>query len=360
MGHQKKILLMIKRKLILLMLPAFCLLACAGRAGTPAFAQSRSLSEVFKKVNPSVVKIITLTQADRIDASGVSGAVSSGVIISDQGQIMTAAHAVNTADKIMVILSSSQVIEADVVSLSTDSDIALIALKTVPETLPVAQLGNSDQVSIGDEVFVIGAPYGIDHTLSVGHISGRRKSRTICREITPFEFLQTDAAINQGNSGGPMFNEAGQVVGIVSRILSSTGGSMGLGFAVSINTARQLLLENQSFWIGFDAFLLYGDLAKSFNLPQEAGLLVQTVAQNSPGADLGLKPGTIPVQIGDDSFLIGGDIVLTVQGFPVTYSVDDVCAIQDTIGGFTKDSRIDLTVLREGKIIHLTTDAGEK
>lgn len=128
---------------------------------------------------------------------------------------------------------------------------------------------------------------------------------------------------------------------------------MGLGFAASINTARELLIEQQSFWVGFDAYLLAGELAKAFNLPQKAGLLVQQVAENSPGKALGLKAGSIPVQIGNDTFLIGGDIVLSIQDVPVMPTQEDICTIRNVVGGFTPKSRIHVTVLREGKVLNL-------
>lgn len=315
--------------------------------------RNNSYSDAFEKVNPAVVKIITLEGGALNDES--MAAVSSGVVISEKGQILTAAHVVNVADQIAVkFMDDDQMIEANVVALSTEADIALLQLVDVPPALEVARLGDSGALRVGDPIFVIGAPFGLDHTLSVGHISGRHQSPTICSSLEPFEFLQTDASINQGNSGGPMFDMEGNIVGIVSRILSQSGGSVGLGFAVSVNTAKALLLEEKSFWIGFNARLISGSLARAFNLPQDAGLLVQRVAENSPGDKLGLRAGNINVQIEDASFLVGGDVILAIQGVPVTEKVENVCAIQDVVGGFGSDSQIEIIILREGKILKLT------
>jgi len=313
-----------------------------------------SLNKIFKRVNPAVVLIIAVERPKGPEDLKPLATVSSGVVVSKEGEIMTAAHAVNVADKIVVQFATGEASKASVIASSTEADIALLKIGKIPKHLKVAELGNSDNAQVGDEVLVIGAPYGMDHTLTVGHVSGRRHSKTVCNQLRPFEFLQTDAAINQGNSGGPMYDTSGKVIGIVSRILSSSGGSMGLGFAVSINTAKELLLNKKSFWIGFDAYLLTGDLARAFNLPQDAGLLIQHVADNSPGDLIGLRAGGIPVQIGTNSFLIGGDIVLSIQGFPVTYSIDEACAIQDVIGGFTPETTIELSVLRNGKVISLS------
>jgi len=331
----------------------FCGLAFRAESGLIDNAQSGSLSKVFQKVNPSVVMIVAAQMPQNPLESKALVNVSSGVIVSEKGEVMTAAHSVYVSDSIVVHFLNGKTIKANVVASSSEADVALLQLESIPDHMSVARLGDSGNFQIGDQILVIGAPYGIDHTLTVGHISGKRGSKTVCRQLKPFEFIQTDAAINLGNSGGPMFSVDGKVIGIVSRILSNSGGSMGLGFAVSINTAKELLLEERSFWIGFDAYLLTGPLAQAFNVPQEAGMLIQKVAENSPGQTLGLKAGTIPAQIGNDKIMLGGDIVLTIQGMPVTPSLDDACAIQDVIGGFTSETEIELKVLRAGEIITL-------
>ena len=325
-------------------------------AGGRSFAAGRSFSGIFQQVNPSVVKVLAFRQPDAAGReTRVQGTVGSGVVVSQEGLIMTAAHSVNIADKVVVKLLDDRTFEAEVVAASGEADIALLALDHVPDSLQAAKLGDSDEVAVGDQILVIGAPYGIEHTLSVGHISGKRRSRTVCEQFAPFEFLQTDAAINRGNSGGPMFDTEGRVVGIVSRILSKSGGSEGLGFAVAINTARELLLDREAYWIGFDAHLLTGDLAKAFNLPQKAGLLVQHVAANSPGAELGLKSGSIPVTIGKKEFLIGGDVVLEIQSIPVSRTVEEICTLKNVVGGFSREKEIRITVLRDGEIVHLSS-----
>ena len=321
-----------------------------------SFAAGQSLSRTFQQVNQSVVKVLAFRQSDSAGKdTRVQGSVGSGVVVSKDGLIITAAHSVNIADKVVVKFLDDRTVEAEVVAASGEADIALLALDSVPDNLKTAKLGNSDEVAVGDQVLVIGAPYGIEHTLSVGHISGKRRSRTVCEQFAPFEFLQTDAAINRGNSGGPMFDTEGRVVGIVSRILSKSGGSEGLGFAVAINTARELLLDREAYWIGFDAHLLTGDLAKAFNLPQDAGLLVQHVAANSPGAELGLQSGSIPVTIGKEEFLIGGDVVLEIQSIPVSRTVEEICTLKNVVGGFSREKEISITVFRDGEVVHLST-----
>ena len=152
-------------------------------------------------------------------------------------------------------------------------------------------MADSRTVRVGDQVMIIGAPYGLSHSMSVGWISARWPPNTVYKSMPLAEFFQTTATINTGNSGGPMFNMAGEVIGIVSHNISKSGGSEGLGFVVTINTAKKLLLERKSFWSGIDGTMLTGDLAAIFNLPQPAGFLVKTVAQGSSAWNMGLLGG---------------------------------------------------------------------
>lgn len=319
-------------------------------------ADAGSVKDVFREVNSAVVVIVTKEggySSLGSDMTLIKGGLGSGVVVSKDGLVMTAAHVVQLADEVSVHFLDGTQAMAKVVSSALQADVALLRLNEVPDDLRVAELGNSDLVSIGDEIFVVGAPYGMGHTLSVGYLSGRRRTVGICNQLNPIEFLQTDAAINLGNSGGPMFDMDGRLIGIVSHILSQSGGSEGLGFATSINTARELFVGRESFWIGLETYLIAGDLAKALNIPQEAGLLVQRVANDSPGAKLGLRSGGIPVEIGSKKLLIGGDIILEVQGLPISIDVKETCVIRDTMGGLGQGAPIVFKVLREGKIIDL-------
>ena len=233
------------------------------------------------------------------------------------------------------------------------ADVALLKLEEPPRKLFVAKLGNSDRVRVGDQVFVVGAPHGLFHTLTVGYISGKRRHGSLSDELLPIEFLQTDAAINTGNSGGPMFNKNGEVIGIVSSILSQSGGFEGVGFAASINVAKELLINQKPVWIGVDPYFVAGKLAQALNLPQEAGVLIQRVAQNSPGYHLGFRPSTIPAKIGDQELFIGGDIVLEVQGIPVSLDPLAMEKIRKTLTAHPDLTNLEFTVLRDGKIVKL-------
>ncbi|MCK5650718.1 MAG: trypsin-like peptidase domain-containing protein, partial [Gemmatimonadetes bacterium] len=168
------------------------------------------------------------------------------------------------------------------------------------------------------------------------------------------EFLQTDAAINPGNSGGPMFDMDGRVIGIVSHILTVSGGSMGLGYAVSANTAHQVLREGPSIWSGLEGVPLTGLLAELLNVPPPGGgLLVQRVAYGSIAEILGLRPSTIPVQIAGEEVTIGGDIILSVQGIPVGAELEGTDAILEAVAALPSGATLTVEVLRGGRRVEL-------
>ena len=167
------------------------------------------------------------------------------------------------------------------------------------------------------------------------------------------EFLQTTATINTGNSGGPVFNMAGEVVGIVSQNISKSGGSEGLGFIVSINSAKKLLVEGKVFWGALQGMLLTGDLAAIFNVPAPAGFLVKTVAQGSTAWNMGLQGADGVLTIGGKEIPVGGDIILAVDDIPVV-SEENIEKIRNKLAGATPGARFKMSVLRAGKVIELT------
>ncbi|WP_243647312.1 S1C family serine protease [Aestuariirhabdus litorea] len=322
--------------------------------------RAQALADLFERVDSSVVTIRVSEQVidpEKSSALRSSRSLGTGVVISREGQVMTANHVVELADAVVVEFVSGEMITAKVVAANASSDVALLQLDSLPKSLSVAKLGNSDKVRIGDQVVVIGSPYGVKHSLSVGYVTGRREAGRVRGQLTPVEFLQTDAAINQGNSGGPMFNIAGEVVGIVSHIRTRSGGNEGVGFASTINLARRLLLEDPSFWAGVEVMALGENEARALNLPQDYGLLVQRVARNSPAYFLGLRHGSIPVKIGHEDILLGGDIIISIMGVQLTEglleSLDS--PIRKRMAQLNKGDRIEMTVYRAGEVVKLFT-----
>jgi len=335
-------------------MPVVLLVVLVAWPVTPAAGES--LSEVFRRVNPSVVVIRTqereVAASGQVQPTAVAG-VGSGVLITPDGKVMTAAHVVHTADEVTVEFLSGDAVKARVIGSEPDADVSLLQLERVPAGVRPAGLGDSDAVQVGDQVFIVGAPYGIGHSLTVGHVSARHKPNTVYSGMALAEFLQTDAAINQGNSGGPMFDMRGEMIGIVSHIISKSGGFEGLGFVVTSNMARRLLLEQRSFWSGVQGFLLRGPLARVFNVPQAVGMLVQKVARDSPAARVGLKGGTMKATIEGQTLLVGGDIILAVGGVRLG-DADAPQRIRALRAQLRPGETLTVVVLRGGRRLELT------
>lgn len=320
-----------------------------------ALAQDGGIRDVFKRVAGSVVVIRTeekmLTQWSGGEMVSVGG-LGSGVLVSEDGKILTAAHVVQAAAQIIVEFPSGEVVRARPVAAVPSADVALIQLERPPRSqMVVAKMGNSDAVEVGEEVFIVGAPLGISHSLTVGHISARRDLDRTMSGMFEAEFFQTDAAINQGNSGGPMFDMKGEVIGIVSHMISPTGAYAGLGFATTSNAAKAVLIDKKAFWWGFDGLDLEGDLALALNVPGR-GILVQRVAENSPASQLGLQGGKVAAVIRDQQLVLGGDVIVAVAGIALTQP-DAFKKIQSRLEMMSEGQTLVVDVLRKGERVQL-------
>jgi serine protease Do len=315
-------------------------------------ARAQSLEEIFRKVSPSVV--VVRSKGRDIGAGGVTRfqQTGSGVLISSDGRVATAAHVVNAMDEITVEGIGGEVVRATLVSANAAADVSLLQLERVTAAMRVAQIGDSDTVQIGQQVMIVGAPYGLAYSMSVGWISARWPPNTIFPDMPLAEFLQTTATINTGNSGGPVFNMAGEVIAIVSQNISKSGGSEGLGFVVTINSAKTLLVPGKVFWGALQGTLLTGDLAAIFNVPAPAGFLVKTVAQGSTAWNMGLQGGDRIVTIGGKDIALGGDIILSVDGIPVV-SEENIEQIRNKLASGPPGAAFTMKVLRAGKIVDL-------
>jgi serine protease Do len=313
---------------------------------------SGSLGALYRQVNPSVVVI--RGKGSEVENQGFIRftETGSGVLVSKDGQVLTAAHVVDGIDAIIVEFIGGETIPARVLTSEPAADLALLKLDRVPPEATVARLADSDTVLVGDEVFIVGAPYGLSHSMSAGWISARWPANSVYRAMPLAEFLQTNATINTGNSGGPMFNMDGDVIGIVSHNISKSGGSEGLGFVVTINTVKKLLFGRPTFWSGLEGRMISGPIARILNLPQPSGYLVKKVARGSIGEALGLRGGAVLATIMGEELVVGGDIILMVQGLPVG-DVADHRRVQDILDALPPGREFTMTVLRLGKVIEL-------
>jgi serine protease Do len=330
-------------------------LALALLFAAPALAQAQgeSLGDTYRRVSTSVVVI--RARGQEVTEDGIVGfkEVGSGVLISADGKVATAAHVVQQMEEITVEFLGEEPVAARVYASEQWADVSILQLAVVPRGATVAKLVDSEPVLTGDPVFLVGAPYGLSYSLSQGVISARWAPDTVTKEFPLAEFFQTDAVINTGNSGGPMFNRAGDVIGIVSHNISKSGGSEGLGFAVTANTVKSLLVErNRRFW-GFDAMLVAGDMAQALKVPQSGGFLVKQVAKDSVADRLGLRGGNRVAIVDGQRIVVGGDILLKVQGITMASAADRARVLKELEGVKVGDD-LRVTILRDGEVAELT------
>ncbi|MDE2606208.1 MAG: trypsin-like peptidase domain-containing protein [Burkholderiales bacterium] len=278
----------------------------------PAAAPPGSFRVAARKAAPAVVSINTSKPADRSAASdpwyrfffGDQGAqpqsgLGSGVIISPDGYILTNNHVVEGATEIDVVLDDSRRARARVIGTDPDTDLAVLKINL--DRLPVITLGNSDALQVGDQVLAIGNPFGVGQTVTSGIVSALGRNQL---GINTFEnFIQTDAAINPGNSGGALVDVNGNLMGINTAIYSRSGGSMGIGFAIPVSTAK-MVLEGivkdgvvTRGWIGVEPADLSPELIETFGVKASKGVLITGVLQNGPAAQAGMRPGDVVLQV---------------------------------------------------------------
>lgn len=323
-------------------------------------ASAQSLRDVFRQVNPSVVLIEARGAATSTPAGepmAVNEGVGSGVLISTDGKVLTAAHVVQGADEITVRFTAGDPVSARVVGSAPFADIALLQLAQVPAGATVAAFGDSDALEIGDQIFTIGAPYGANHSLAVGWVSARRRPVSVYEDTTALEVFQTDLAVFEGNSGGPLFNLRGEVVGIVTHVLARNGTATGPSFSVTGNVARKLMLEQRRGWLGIESLMIDGDVARAFHLPQPAGLLVQSISDGSLADRLGLREGSLPARIGELDLVLGGDVLLEVHGVPVSSTPEFASAFTATLDRVRPGDTVTAQVWRGGKVVTLKATA---
>jgi len=318
--------------------------------------QEQNTAQLYASVLPSVVTIFTRSQTATNDGLQESGGLGSGVLVSGDCHILTAAHVVAGNSEIMVKTLDGKMRKATVLFSEDNSDIALLKLDVPDPTLLHATLGDSDALAVGQNIYAIGSPYGMENSFSSGIISAFRGFDKIYDGTVKVEFIQTDAAINSGNSGGPLFNSKGEVIGIASSILTVSGGFQGIGMAVTINTAKDLLAFEDRPWVGVDGVLLQKEeFAQVFNTLIDGGILIQSIAKGSPADKAGLKAGYIKTTIGGREILLGGDIITSIGDHDTCHAECLSAAREDMLN---KKSLM-ITYLRAGKSYTTTLDVSE-
>ncbi|HTS77515.1 MAG TPA: trypsin-like peptidase domain-containing protein [Bryobacteraceae bacterium] len=312
--------------------------------------------EIYKASKDRVV-YITSTVYQRTFFFGIEQGhnLGSGFIINPDGQILTNNHVISGSSEIEVTLTDQSTYKGTPLVRDPQDDLALIKI-TPKKKLPFLALGDSDHVQVGQKVLAIGQPFGLKGTLTVGVISSNGVDIR-GENNEPLEgMLQTDAAINSGNSGGPLLDSGGNVIGINTAIYSGqSGGNVGIGFAMPINRAKLMLDDfraGKTFgraWFGADTAYISGDLADALHLPNSGGLLIQTIYRGSAADNAGLRQYTDVIRVGNQRLGIGGDFITAIDGKPVT----DDDSLHREVARKRPGDAIDLTVYRDRRTIHV-------
>ena len=283
----------------------------------------------------------------------------SGFLISADGKILTNNHVVANERQLEVTLTDQSRYKAQLLSRDEANDLALLQI-TPRSKLPSLHLGDSDALQVGQKVLAIGNPFGLEGTLTTGIVSSLGRSIRGENERTLEGLIQTDAAINPGNSGGPLLDSAGNVVGINTAILGPNGGNIGIGFAMPINRAKLMLDDFQAGRkrpkLGVSVVPISGDYADALRLPTQGGLLIQEVDADSSAARAGLRGGRQEVQIGNAQLLVGGDLIMSIDGKPVER--DD--AISRALATKRTGDTLELTIFRNGKTTNIRIRLGDE
>jgi S1-C subfamily serine protease len=329
-----------------------------------ALTEDESINvRVYRQVAPAVANILTkATEYDFfMDPVPVEGA-GSGFVIDEKGYILTNFHVVQEAQSIEVVLGDQSRYPAKFIGADQRNDVALVKIEPKGKRLVALPLGDSAALQVGQKVLAIGNPFGFQSTLTTGVVSAI--GRTVQTSQTTFidEAIQTDAAINRGNSGGPLIDSHGQVIGINSAIFTPSGTTAGIGFAIPINTAKRIAHDlmtegrvHQAF-LGVKTFSVSGEMADALGLPAQDGLLVESATKGGPAAAAGIHGGDRVVRAGMQRIAIGGDLIVAVDGQRVASPFD----LNIVLNRKRPGDIVTLTVYRGGRKMDIQVKLGER
>ena len=341
----------------------FAMPQTAESSAPASFAENKRLSvnEIYRRSAPGVVQVTT-TSVQTVEPDPFLSpfgfpeeqrqqALGSGFVIDKSGRIVTNFHVVEGAEDIEVSFSNRDSVKARLVGRDPSTDLAVLKVDVDARALTPLRLGNSDRVLVGDSVLAIGNPLGYERSVTAGIVSALHRPLTAPNDFTIDDVIQTDAAINSGNSGGPLIAANGQVIGVNTAIATgNTGarGNIGIGFAVPVNTVRDVasqLIDRgrvEHPFLGVAAQSINKEIADVFNLPVEQGLLVVRVFDGSGADKAGLRAGTTEVVVAGESYLLGGDVIVEIDGKQATTPED----LREAVSAKEPGDKIDIEAYR--------------
>jgi S1-C subfamily serine protease len=341
----------------------------APRASTVTAGATMSINEIYERSAPGVVQINATsnsTSATDPFGGGTPGqqALGSGFVIDKAGHIVTNYHVVEGADRVTVSFSNRDTVKAEVVGTDPSTDIAVLSVETSANALRPLVLGDSDKVVVGDAVVAIGNPFGLDRTATSGIVSALQRLITAPNRFTIDHVIQTDAPINHGNSGGPLLDVHGKVIGVNTQIETGgvASGNVGIGFAVPSNTVKEVVAQIlgtgrvDHAYLGISGHALTQDLAQTYNLPAEAGVLVESVTKGSGADKAGLESGKTQVVVAGETYVLGGDIIVAAGGKRIA-SIEQ---LRDVIAAHKPGDELELVIYHDDSKTSVTVTLGRQ
>jgi 2-alkenal reductase len=324
-------------------------------------------AQIYRRRSPGVVTIYSIFER-RPSEDEEHAAQGSGFVVSPEGYVLTSAHVISTsgsvADEVYVAFRDSDRVEAKVVGIDLNDDVGVLKLDPADHSLTPVPLGDSSRVAVGEPVAAIGSPFGNTDSLAVGVVSSSRRSiPSLTSRYNVVDAIQTDAPITHGNSGGPLLDARGRVIGINAQIRSQSGDSEGVGFAIPINAARrsmkQLIEKGRVAYayVGVTAGTLTPTLADRFDYPVDRGAVVEAVATGSPGLRAGLRCGRETETFRGVEFKPGGDVIVAIDGRPVESADDMVRIVSEQLEPGQQST---FEVIRDGKRRSIAVRLGER
>ncbi len=324
----------------------------------------KKISDIYEGAKHGVVQVTsTSVVSNSFFGAQEQQAQGSGFVIDKDGHVVTNYHVVEGAKKVQVSFSDEEQMDATVVGSDPSTDIAVLKIQgAMSRSLTPLALGDSSVVKVGDAVVAIGNPFGLERTVTAGIVSALQRRIQAPNGFQIDEVIQTDAAINHGNSGGPLLNANGDVIGVNAQIETESGGNVGIGFAIPIDTVKdvagQLIKEGkvEHAYLGVELTTITSDLASNFRVPVDKGVLIQHVRDGSPAADAGLKGGTTQVVLAGQTFWLGGDVVTKVDGQAVETS-DQLASV---VTSKQPGDSLDLEVHRGQETLNVKVELGRQ
>jgi putative serine protease PepD len=348
--------------------------AARGQALAPARATGLSVHEIFERTASGVVRVNATTNStafaprvapsDQLPRIPPSSALGSGFVIDKAGHIVTNYHVVEGADEVTVSFSNRDAVNAEIVGTDPSTDIAVLRVDASASALTPLPLGNSDNVAVGDPVVAIGNPFGLDRTVTSGIVSAVQRLITAPNRFTIDHVIQTDAAINHGNSGGPLLNSRGQVIGVNSKIETgdTSTGNVGVGFSVPSNTVKDVVAQIlrtgrvDHAYLGISGQAVTADVADKYNLAAKQGVLVESVTSDSGADKAGLKAGNTRVVVAGETFVLGGDIIVSFDG----EKISSIEQLREAVAAHKPGDKVRVVIYRDASKTSVTVTLGRQ